>query len=1362
MSIAAHHAEWLSLADTAGPFLSVAVLSEALPNGLDSHDPHLAAELRAAHDTWMDPEAAGFERHAVRDLHRAFVRFVLHRVLGFDHSSVRSYDETLGRYSAASSTHEDAKLVPDWVVVDGDQPLMLVTVLAPSQEPDRPLSGDGWIATPQERMTEHLTAVGCSLGLVTNGERWRLVSMRPDRAPGFATWLVSMWREERITLQSFRTLLGAHRFFSVPDEDTLIGLLDRSAQDQSEITTKLGNQTLEAVEILIRTIDRLDGDRGGALLADVPETELYDAAVTVMMRLIFLFFAEENDLLPMEEPLYVEQYAASSLRARLQEEADRSGEEVLETTADAWPRLLATWRAVFAGVEHGDMRLAPYGGSLFDPDRYPFLEGRLPGTSWISSPADPLPIDNRTVLHLLNALQTIREQGQRRRLSFSGLDVEQIGHVYEGMLDHTATRAEGWVLGLSGTGGKEPEIRLEQLESLAADDRIGFLKDRTGRNPATIRSWLAASTDEVVTQQFGNSWHPAFGGDSDAARRSKGFSKFIRADSTGAPTVFRPGSVYVCDSSHRGATGTHYTPRSLTIEIVADTLDPLVYHGPAEGAPREDWQLRTADEILDLKVCDPACGSGAFLVQACRYLSEKLVEARLSAGGPETDTKELLVQARREVAGRCLYGVDSNAMAVEMAKLSLWLITLSRDKPFSFIDHAIRVGDSLIGVVDLEWLRTWSFGDASEAREIKEEIGTAELDDAKQLRARLEALPALDSSDIAVKAELLRQAEQKTERLRVLADLLIAPSFGGESEAHVRELRDEAWIAASRFGEDSPTVPNQFRSTLGGVRPLHWALEFPEVFDLGGFDAVVGNPPFMGGQRLTGELGQPYREYLVRHLAAGTRGSADLAAYFFLRAYQLLRPEGVFGLLAVNTISEGDTRHVGLEQLLRSGASIYSAYPNEPWPNAAAVVTSRVHVYKGMWRGSRSIARRAVPRISAFLTSREDWSPGKLSVNANMSFQGSILLGAGFTLEPVAAAQLIAADAKNANVLLPYLNGQDLNQEHDQQPTRWVICFWDWSEEQARTFAAPFSLIEKLVKPARMAQNDRGAKRYWWRFLRPRPELYHAIGRGQVFEKHPNGWNPNQPKLDRIIATARVTKYWAPSLIPNDYVASDACVLFASDSAAFLALLLSCVHAEWAWKQSSTLETRLRYTPSDCFETFPLPVSGKVPEDRELEALGESFHQLRAAIMKRENVGLTDLYNHFHDPDADVEELAELRELQRRIDLAVLELYGWSDIDLDHGFRAVDYLPENDRHRFTISERARFEILDRLAALNRERFEEEQNEGPPKSRAKANSTKAPTARSRTPGRQKGTRTARSSADDTMSMFDMDLTEDVDA
>jgi hypothetical protein len=299
---------------------------------------------------------------------------------------------------------------------------------------------------------------------------------------------------------------------------------------------------------------------------------------------------------------------------------------VLERHKDAWVRLLSTFRAVYGGVRHERLKLLPYAGRLFDPDRFPFLEGRRPGTTWKDTPATPLPIDNRTVLHLLRSLQYLEMQGEARRLSFRALDIEQIGHVYEGLLDHTAKRATEPMLNLTASKGDEPEIVVSELERLKAKseaDLLKFLKDETGRSENALKKALESPVGGDAAKKL----RAACGNDDALFNRLQPFSGLIRNDTFDRTVVIRKGSVFVTAGTDRRSSGKHYTPRSLTEPIVQYTLEPLVYVGPAEGKPKGEWALRPAMELLDLKVCDMACGSGAFLVQACRYLSERLVEA---------------------------------------------------------------------------------------------------------------------------------------------------------------------------------------------------------------------------------------------------------------------------------------------------------------------------------------------------------------------------------------------------------------------------------------------------------------------------------------------------------------------------------------------------------------------------------------------------------------------------------------------------------------------------------------------------------------------------------------------------------------
>ena len=283
----------------------------------------------------------------------------------------------------------------------GEKPRLLIQTYPFRQGLSRVVEGKPWKASPDTRMMQLLHDTDVRLGLVTNGDQWMLVDAPKGETTGYASWYSTLWLEEPKTLQAFRTFLSSFRFFGVPDEETLESLLAQSAEDQQEVTDQLGYQVRRAVEVLIQSLDKADRGYGGSLLADVSEERLYESALTVMMRLVFLFCAEERELLLLGDELYDKNYAVSTLREQLRTTADNHGEEILERRHDAWSRLLTTFRAVYGGVQHDRMKLPAYGGNLFDPDRFPFLEGRKRDTSWKETPSEPLPINNRTVLHLL-------------------------------------------------------------------------------------------------------------------------------------------------------------------------------------------------------------------------------------------------------------------------------------------------------------------------------------------------------------------------------------------------------------------------------------------------------------------------------------------------------------------------------------------------------------------------------------------------------------------------------------------------------------------------------------------------------------------------------------------------------------------------------------------------------------------------------------------------------------------------------------------------------------------------------------------------------------------------------------------------
>lgn len=1325
-SVAGVHADWLRLVEPNGPFLTLPVLRRVWPNGLDHLDAQARAEVRRRLADFDPDDAASFT---------AWVEWVLTDLLSYGGRLQR------GPQVPATLAHvvaeHGAVLRPDYALDDGTgRTRLLVTVHSAALRLDARPAGDRWSATPVERLALLCRATGVEVGLATNGLAWVLVWAPKGGASGSATFAADLFSEEPVLLDAFTSVLGARRFFAVAESDQLEALLAESASAQAEVTGKLGQQVRQAVELLVAAMSRADREREGALLADVEPHHVYEASVAVLMRLVLLLYAEERGLLPLGDDLYDRTLAASTLLDQLRETQADTGDEPLERSHTSWHRLLALFRAVHAGIAHDRLRIPAYGGGLFDPERFPFLEGRRPGEAWHETPAQPLPVDDLTVLAMLSALQELRftEGGvtETRRLTYRALDVEQVGHVYEGLLDHSAVAVRETAVGLVGKAGNEPEVALDDLAHHAARGRdafVAWLVDQTGLTIRRLERLLDSEVDAEVTRLL----RAACDNDESLTERLTPYAHLLRRDLRGLPTVFPAGSMYVTQTGAKRDSGTAYTTKELADEVVEHALAPLVYSpGPAEGADPAEWKLRPAAELLDLKVCDPAVGSGAILVAACRYLADRLVEAWTAEGSPEAggDPDEVLISARRAVADHCLYGVDRDPMAVEMAKLSLWLVTLSKERPFSFLDHALKAGDSLLGITDLDQLRALHLDPAVGRAKVGLSLKPDAVDDAVAraigLRRRLESIPVVTVRDAEEKARLNAESDAALNGLRCIADLVVGSALRAELPGQPPpedQLAASAPVIAAALDPDEPDelraaalaqVESRARQALDAGRPdvaphrhpLHWPLTFPEVFvDCGrrGFDAMVGNPPFLGGKRISGAAGTDYREYLVRWLARGTKGNADLVTFFFLRGLEVSRG---LGFLATNTIAQGDTREVGLDRIAEDGWTIHRAVKSTAWPGEATLEIAKVWLRRA-WGGRSYLADTEVAAITPALEAagRVGGNPHRLAAEGKRSFIGSFVNGIGFVVPAMEARRMIDADGRNADVLFPYLIGDDVNTSPRQTASRWVINFFDWPLERARRYPTCFDIVDQKVRPEREKVKRKAHRERWWQYGDKRPELYESI-RG----------------FDRVLVVANVSKVVQPAFVPNGQVFSHMLAVFAYDDNFHFGVLASAFHWWWTLTYASTLETRIRYTPSDVFETFPQP-----PYDAAVEAAGKALDEHRAALMISNDEGLTKTYNRMHNADDTSRGIAELRELHVALDLAVRDAYGWRHLDLDHGYHDT---PQGVR--FTLGPAARTEALDRLLELNHERYAEEVAAGlhgkkpASKSRKKQASADAPT------------------------------------
>ncbi|WP_210725631.1 Eco57I restriction-modification methylase domain-containing protein [Arthrobacter silvisoli] len=1324
--------EWLSLVDVDGPFLSRAALKSVFPNGLDR--PYNAIDdvnstFVYEHTLWSKAWTARQGKSDPADdlaWRDRWVTTVLRDLLQWDEHLDAHPDPMI----IASSPDGDVSVRP-WALLDaGDGPAALVVVVDPTDDLRR-TGADGWAADAIDRTAALLREGQISIGLVTDGRWWGIVSAVRDVTTASGVFDSLIWREERDSRDAFLALAGLVSLAGGATEKRLPKLFELSVASAEAITEALGDQVRRAVELVLQAMSeshlRAVANREGSPLPD-DSKQVYEAAVSVLMRVVFLLFAEERALLPQHQ-MYRDSYAISGVRVDLEHRAQNDSEEALDHTWETWHRLLAASAAIFSGATFEDTRMPAYGGSLFDPARFPWLrttnaQGQL-----------SVRVSDRVMLQVLKAVQIAHVGGEARQLSFRDLDVEQIGYVYEGLLGYSAEYTQDVVVGLHGKSGYEPEIALNELCKIAdaatsgadfANKLIAYLKEKQPNSkPATLRQIAKAYDVDDATKAADARTRLGFVllGRTEFVDQLAPLHALIRNDLREFPYVVPEGGLVMTESPQRANTGTHYTPRSLAEEVVLHALEPIVFSpGPLDTENRDDWVLRSSTEILNLKVADIAVGSGAFLVAAARYLADRLIEALSKEGLSEAANEDAKRWATREVVARCLYGADINGMAVEMCKLSLWLVSMDPGKPFSFVDDRVFHGNSLLGVTTERQLRAQHI-DPSHSRVLQRKLLQLDVDSdlarASQLRRELSSGQVDDADRMRstrAKRKLLDESRKLTTRLRDVADGIIAAGLraGGKPakafEASYGELADALFAAFPQGGGEgdrrgldailsaglTPTVDT------GEARwkPLHWVIEAPDVVvDNGGFDAIIGNPPFLGGKKISSSSGVNYRDWLVRILASGATGSADLVAYFLLRAHELLNSDdGQMGLIATNTVAQGDTREVGIDRLLVHGLVLRRSIQSSPWPAKSANLE-----YAAIWGTNRPLSEAVLPvadglkvdAISSLLEprSRTSGAPVAIQANRHLAFVGSYVLGSGFVLKAEEAESLLEVSPLNAQVIHPYMNGEDLNSRPSADASRWVVNFFDWPIERAQAFGPVFDHVERTVRPERQRTKPDGEYALrkplpdrWWQYADKRPGLYKAI-----------------KELDYVAAIALVSKTVMPMRVNARQVFSHALGVFATDDFADFAFLSSMPHQTWAITYGSTLETRVRYTPSDVFETLPRPQ----PTDR-MRHLGEALDSERREVMLRRELGLTALYNLVNDPKVTIDpDVARIREIHIQIDVAVMEAYGWTDIPLDHGFHTYRQM-----ERFTVSPKARVEILDRLLEENHRRVSlEAQNNG---------------------------------------------------
>jgi hypothetical protein len=924
------------------------------------------------------------------------------------------YHETL------CPTHTIRELEPK----DASRPwMMLIQVLPSGSQLDEVSTTDNrnWQATPQAKFERLLRETQVPLGLLTNHTHLRMVYAPRGETSGYITFSVPNMVQVagRSMFAALHMLLCAERLFSLGEKQRLPAILADSRKYQNVVSTQLAEQVLAALYELVRGFQAADEQSKNALLREVlaeNPNHVYGGLLTVLMRLVFILYAEDRGLLS-NDAVYTNFYAVTGLFNRLRADAGRNP-DTMDQRYGAWAQLLTLFRLIYAGGSHGGLKIPARQGYLFDPDRYTFLEGRPWKTVRCHVDEDVhIPrVSDGIVFRVLNNLLILDGE----RLSYRTLDVEQIGSVYETMMGFDLEVAGGRSIALKAKKphGAPATVNLEALLTVKAADRARWLKEQadqalTGQALDALKK--AATIEELLVAL-----------DKKIARKV-------------TPNIVPKGAMVMQPSDERRRSGSHYTPRSLTEPIVRTTLKPILEQLGEQPKP---------EQLLDLKVCDPAMGSGAFLVEVCRQLGDQLVKAwHVHQCVPRLppDEDELL-HARRLIAQRCLYGVDKNPMAVDLSKLSLWLATLAKDHPFTFLDHSLRCGDSLVGL-SREQISAFHWQPTARRDFLSGQLRD-QINRATEYRRKI--LAARDDVPYDHLRQCLDVADESLSVVRFIGDAAIAAFFEGEKPKEREKRRVELaeqleyYLSAKSKVEDREPIARAV-SLLSApplsVKPFHWDIEFPEVFHVndkqtvvGGFDAIIGNPPFLKGSSISGAFGDRYLEWiLVRFPEAG--GQADAVSYFFQKSFALLKRAGSMGLLATQTISQGATKKIALEWIIANGGVLYDAVKRIKWPGIAAVIVSRIHISRQpMIPLQCTLDGKIVERISAFLCkSGGDTAPNTLAANASLAFTGFYPYGAGFTFDdnepdatPIEEMNRIIANRPNCReAVLPYIGGEE-------------------------------------------------------------------------------------------------------------------------------------------------------------------------------------------------------------------------------------------------------------------------------------------------------------------------------------------------
>lgn len=922
--------EWWGQLNHGGMLISPIVLNNTFP--------HLKELNSFKYDLLRDrylKYKANMEQNSQKSIISEWIDYIFIKVLNYKEDSITKGSNISKEYKY--NTILGKKLYPDRVISKNEKAVMLIKICE-----DKIIGvgkGKRNFAEFLELLRENKSV---SLGVITNGEQIRLCYVDNENE-SWTEWNIDNWfveEEYRNQLFGFITLLSEENTIDLKDNKSiLVNAIEDSRKNQGELSNVLGEQVREAVEILISSYETTIKDNNFQIESHFNNNKhyydaIYQAASRIIMRLVVIFFAESRRMLPVDIQAYNDSYGLEGLYEELKKACVHESRNELKNHYEAWRRILSLFKLVYSGSGHKLINLQAYGGELFKNGDINSEDDILKILSVFEH--EEYKLNDYQVLEIIEKLKVgkvkVRE-GKRNiwvngPVDFSQIRTEYIGIMYEGLLDYSLNKANDTMIVLNN--GNQPILPLYHLESLSDSDIKKLYKgyksdDAVDDTDIKNINEKTDILDEDYELSKAKRWALKVVKVLNLVNKNKikdeyEYKKkcYIEADKLILHVYERDDYYLVKAGGIRKSTGTYYTKPGLTIPTVERTLQPLVYY-------KEDNLLipKKPEDILALKICDPACGSGSFLVAATEYISNTLTESMLyykrfekkssdktrimpygtrSKGlveeetlsvPPESEDFEEHLKARlmRYVVERCIYGVDINPMAVELARLSLWIETMNDELPFTFLDHKIKIGNSLVGTTLSNFKhypiqafeREGGDNDHNNGVKYKKKEWTKILKEyykniiKPEMVSIIESYQGIDQLEIVPK-EIIQENgldkifEEVTELFEKFHSIPLSANGVRKREAIYKdEIVGNESILKLKFEFDKwcsiwfwpidkidliPTpksfnnISNETRNEIINIAKeqkfFHWELEFPDVFVSRqfGFDAIITNPPW--------------------------------------------------------------------------------------------------------------------------------------------------------------------------------------------------------------------------------------------------------------------------------------------------------------------------------------------------------------------------------------------------------------------------------------------------------------------------------------------------------------------------------------